>query len=74
MKIRGATLVALSAAALAMAASPASAQMGMDKKRPKGAPQAAELPQCASPIGTVSVSPAPRISLPSAQLNSSVPD
>ena len=54
MKIRSATLVALSAI-LALAASPASAQLGMDKKRPKGAPQAAELPQCATPIGTVAI-------------------
>ncbi|MEO6379412.1 MAG: CsgG/HfaB family protein, partial [Caulobacteraceae bacterium] len=53
MKIRSATVVALSAIALAMAASPASAQLGMDKKRPQGAPQ--QLPQCATPIGTVAI-------------------
>ena len=53
MRIRSATAVAFSVIALAMAASPASAQLGMDNKRPQGAPQ--QLPQCATPIGTVAI-------------------
>ncbi|HUO22390.1 MAG TPA: CsgG/HfaB family protein [Caulobacteraceae bacterium] len=40
------------AAALALAASPAMAQYGMDAKRPDGTPP---LPQCATPVGTASI-------------------
>jgi curli biogenesis system outer membrane secretion channel CsgG len=40
------------AAALAVSASPALAQPGMDKKRPAGTP---ELPHCQAPVGTVSI-------------------